>query len=924
MLEESLIDYLIDIDKPGRYLGGEINSVDPQYKLSLESESCGVLVRVCIAFPDVYEVGMSHLGIHLIYQILNSRADCLAERCFMPYPDLEEKLRMTSPASLENIPNRLWSLESKTELANFDVIGFSLQYELCGTNILSMLELGGVAFYSKDRSAYDPLVIGGGPVSFQPEPLAPFFDAFLLGDGEEAVQEIITAVKLSNKLRTIDLAPQEAKAHRLLLLQALHKIPGVYVPQLYEPRYNEDNKLLDIDRPIDKPVVKKRIVSDLSTQPQLDRPIVSLLDIVHDRLGLEVMRGCVRGCRFCQAGYIYRPQRERSPEELLSNMKLALENTGFEQVSLLSLSTADYCSIVPLLKMISHDYATQELEVSFPSTRVDALTIELLNQVPPKQRQRFTLAPEGGSQRLRDVINKCLSDEQIIETINNVFSLGWKGVKLYFMIGLPTETYEDLDEIVNLLKRMKSLPSYKGKEITVNASTFVPKAHTPFQWVQQIGPEETIRRQRYLASCLRQIRIGYRFHDPFSTLLEGIFSRGSRKLSTLWHRAYSNGCRLDGSPEYLNREAWEKTFAEEGVDPLTLLQERSLNDVMPWSHLSTGITDEFFLREYSRALNQRITHSCLNGRCSLCHVCDSSTGCEEPQAVHNVFRGTTLSESDMRILERKSLPTTRELRIRFAYSKLGKMRVIGHFETSRAITRAMKRAKLPLLLSQGFSPMPKISFGPPLQLGVASRSEYFDAIFTSDVLNSALFSESEVGYSSLIEAINSNLPSDLKVVSAEKIPFENVSIQESVEGYGYSVIFRKRIEDLLTAGLLGCALSTSFDGKNYALGYASALLNRDLTRCEIAAKRKAGDNNQKTLILGDFVTNLCLAKVGHSVKSVESICENGSRLELTFDSSCPQGKKSPRPLDVMFAISGMGLTEYDLFKIATYVNRSLV
>ncbi|MFQ5901463.1 MAG: TIGR03960 family B12-binding radical SAM protein, partial [Thermodesulfobacteriota bacterium] len=550
MVRDELIEILPFVRRPGRYIDREINSI----KKDLNK----IGLKFALAFPDLYEVGMSHLGLQILYSILNNHPDVACERVFSPEMDMEVMMRERGmPIS---------SLESSLPLREFDLIGFSLQYELSYTNVLNIIDLAGIPFYSRDRDddstsfiamSY-PLIIGGGPLSLNPEPIADFFDLFLLGDGEDAVLEVAD-VLLKGKgdgLKKGD------------LLRELSRIEGVYVPSYFDVRYAKDGSIDEIVPLMsDYKKVRRRVLKDLDKAIVPDRPIVPYLNVIHDRLSLEVARGCTRGCRFCQAGFTYRPVRERSPETIFNAIRDILKNTGYEEVSLLSLSTGDYSCIQELIIRLMDYLHPDRVALSFPSLRVNSVSPLFMEQVKRVRKTGFTIAPEVGTDRLRKVINKDVDEEKLLNTARWVFEAGWKAIKLYFMIGLPTEEDDDLKGIADLSRKVFNSGKSGRTTVKVNLSTFIPKAHTPFQWYPQITAEETMRKRGIIMKWGRARGLEFKTDDPDKGLLEGVFSRGDRRLSRVIHKAYSLGCRLDGWREHFRPDLWQEAFKASGLEP---------------------------------------------------------------------------------------------------------------------------------------------------------------------------------------------------------------------------------------------------------------------------------------------------------------------------------------------------------------------
>lgn len=735
-MDKKIRKVLLGVEKPFRYAGGEVGSTRKKFS--------DADVRICLAFPDVYEIGTSHLGLSILYQVLNDLDGVCAERVFTPWTDMENALRESGTP--------LFSLESKTPLKDFDVIGVSLAYELTYTNALCILDLARVPLLAKERKDGDPIVIAGGPCAYNPFPVLDFFDAFAIGDGEVLVKDVAREIADAKK----------NKLSRKETIEKLSKIKGIYVPHC-----NEKSAVRRVEPDLNEVFFPKKTVVSYAA--------------VQQRLAIEVARGCTRGCRFCQAGYIYRPQRQRKKDIAVEIARDGLCNTGSEELSFLSLSIGDWAPLCDALKKV-HEVSPFQIDASLPSLRAETLTSELLNLLGRARAGSFTLAPEAGTERLRFVINKGNTDEDLFASVERAFECGWHAIKLYFMIGLPTETEEDLEGIITTSNKCLDIGKkyHRRPEVTVSTSLFVPKPHTPFQWEPQLSAEQTLKIQHFFKARLRRPGLFYRWHNAQMSFLEGMFARGGEELCEPILRAFKSGARFDGWDEKFNFAAWQNAFNDSNLSMDPYISERPNEFVFPWDKISIGPSKEFLRSEREKGRNLLLTADCAHGACAQCGLCDLVDVKNVIEPADVVATPSPVVADGVDVTEKKvAAPVAGSeevFKYRVTITKLGPSAFLGGVEMTDVIRVGIRASGLPATYSSGFHPRVKVGVGPAPAVGVESQVEFFD-----------LELYKKLSISEIVAQLQNKFPVGMDVVSAREIVKGENSIQDSIAGYVYEM-----------------------------------------------------------------------------------------------------------------------------------------
>ncbi len=771
-MREDIKSFICDVAKPGRYTGGEAGSV---YKDKEKMD-----LRVAFCFPDTYEIGMSNLGMRILCGALNEMENVWCERVFAPWVDMEEEMRK------RNIP--LFAHESGDAVADFDIVAMTLQYELCYTTGLNMLDLAGLKLYAEERSEDDPVVLMGGPCAYNPEPMAPFADIFSIGEGEEALPELAQLY--------IDMKKNGTYTKPAFLRAASH-LEGFYVPSLYSVEYNEDGTIKEMKPKYeDVPAaVKKRIIADVDKAYVPTCPVLPVIETVHDRITLEVFRGCIRGCRFCQAGFVTRPVREKTSETLCEQARLIADASGYDEISLSSLSISDYSKVNTLTDKLLEWTDEERINLSLPSLRADSFTRELMDKISSVRSSTLTFAPEAGSQRLRDVINKNITEEAILKAANVAYSAGKSQVKLYFMNGLPYETLEDVEGIPKLAKNVieeyyKNPDRNKKRQpqVTISVACFIPKPFTPFQWEGQNTAEMLEEKQKYLLSCLTDRKIRYNYHDAKVSRLEAVFARGNRRLAPALAEAVRRGMRFDAWEEHFDYDKWTEVFEATGIDP-SFYANRTMPDdeILPWDVIDCGVTKKFLISERHKAAEAATTPNCKD-KCSgcganslvdkkYCRWCPGHPEADAEYLGHGIKKtvGAVNDDDDKRDARGAGPaknPGEKPVRtVRIVYSKGGTMTYVSHLDVQRTFMRAIVKSKLPVYYTEGFNPIPKLTFASPLSVGVSGEREFAQIKLVRDV------SDAEV-----VEKLRAAMPEDIKILDAYtgEVDFKKIAWAENI------------------------------------------------------------------------------------------------------------------------------------------------
>lgn len=667
---------LIDVEKPARYIGCELNSVVKDFS----SQD----FRMVISYPDLYDIGMSNLGIKIIYEILNQQDSCLCERVFHPAMDMAVKLKEN------NIP--LYSLESKIAIKEFDVLGFSLQFELTYSNVLGILDLSDIPLFTKDRREDHPIIIAGGPCTFNPEPMSAFIDLFVIGEGEEAISDF--------SQKYIQFKKQGLKRNEII--EAFSKESGYYIPAIHSSQSQ----------------IKRFALSDINRYQSPLKPPIPFINVTHDVGQIEVSRGCTIGCRFCQAGMIYRPVRERSIENIINFTDELIKNTGYREVSLLSLSIADYSMLAELIQSLNNKYSSRGISFNFPSLRIDGFTLEIAEEINTVRKTGLTFAVEAGSEYIRNIINKRVDEDKLLDIVKNISELGWKKIKLYFMVGFPIEDYDgdEAEDIINLINRLLNVN--KKLQINVTLGTFVPKSHTPFQWSPQLSIEESKEVIMKIIKGIPNRRVKFKSHPFKMSFIEGLMARGGREMSNLIYTAFQKGARFDGWDDQLKFSVWEEAIEEVELDiDSALYKNKKAGDDLPWQHIDCDVTEKYLLKEQSKSITTEETLDCREKCYDFCGVCDKE--------IKRLFEdGENLTIPDYQAFSLDKAKDDRVRNVRLAFAKKDMLKYLGHLEMMYVFQKAFLRMKLNIVFTQGFNPIPKMEFANPLSLGIESEKEY--------------------------------------------------------------------------------------------------------------------------------------------------------------------------------------------------------